>query len=535
MKIRGRLTIAFLIIILIPIGLFSATMGAIFSVQRSTIKAVEDSQQDIVQVFTNPIQLLNKITKNIYEEIKKSALLEPSNLENLVHVKDWNKELEKKYSFIVVRKNDMFTYVGNDEVFGKIKGKLPGHGTYDADVDGGTYIGGKEPVLVKQQDFYYDDGSEGSVFIITIVNTILPQIKILGTQIVISFIFVICFTAAILTWWIYSGLVKPLNVLRAATHKVRDGDLDFSIQTNSDDEFSMLCNDFEEMRIRLKASIDMRMAYEQDMREIISNISHDLKTPLTAIEGYTEGIMDGVADTPEKMDKYLCTIHKKASDMNVLVDELAFYSKIDNNTMPYSFLNVNLDQYFMDCIQEVTLDLEVKNIELGYFNYTEKDLKVVADVEQVKRVINNIIGNSVKYLGKSKGIINIRIRDIGELVQIEFEDNGKGIAAEELPCIFDRFYRADASRNSSKGGSGLGLAISKKIIEGHGGSIWAESKEGVGTSIFFTLKKSKQSIPPTIEPEELQEKKGKKEKKKKREAKHKEEALEYKERREQDE
>ena len=115
---------------------------------------------------------------------------------------------------------------------------------------------------------------------------------------------------------------------------------------------------------------------------------------------------------------------------------------------------------------------------------------VIADAEQMKRVINNIIGNSLKYMDKKHGIINIRILDVGDFVQIEIEDNGKGIGQKERPYIFDRFYRTDSSRNSSKGGSGIGLSIVKKIIEDHGGKIWATSKEGIGPEIHFVLRKT---------------------------------------------
>ena len=114
---------------------------------------------------------------------------------------------------------------------------------------------------------------------------------------------------------------------------------------------------------------------------------------------------------------------------------------------------------------------------------------MIADAEQMKRVINNIIGNSVKYLDKERGMINIRIKDVGDFVQVEIEDNGRGIAAKDLPYIFDRFYRADSSRNSSQGGSGIGLSIVKKIVEDHGGRIWATSKEGMGTEMHFVLRK----------------------------------------------
>lgn len=495
MKIKGRLITAFLIIILIPVILLTLALTMIVSMQVGALDTAKEDgtiQTDMVVSLSNPVQILNRNTKEIFDEIQHTASIEPDLFLEEDYVCSVNEKLQKQYSFLVVRKNSAFVYEGEDNLSQNIKERLPSYGMYAGDVEAGLYIGGEEPFLIKQQDFHFHDGSQGSAFIVTKIFNIFPKIRMLLVQCLIAFILVICLTASVLTWWIYSGMVKPLNVLRTATHRMRDGDLNFSIEVNSEDEIGMLCSDFEEMRKRLKELIEVRLGYEVEMRELISNISHDLKTPLTAIEGYTEGIMDGVADTPEKMEKYLKTIHQKANAMTVLVDELSFYSKIDNNTMPYTFVNLNLEQYFSDCISEITLDLEVKNIELGYFNYTDKSLMVQVDAEQLKRVINNIINNAVKYMDKKKGIVNIRIMDDGDkFVKVQFEDNGKGIPKEDLPYIFDRFYRADSSRNSSTGGSGLGLAISKKVIEAQGGRIWAESSEGVGTSICFTLKKSK--------------------------------------------
>ena len=194
------------------------------------------------------------------------------------------------------------------------------------------------------------------------------------------------------------------------------------------------------------------------------------------------------------MDKYIRTIYSKANDMDRLIDELTFYSKIDTNKIPYTFSKINVSNYFRDCIEEVGLELDSNNIELGYFNYVDEDVVVIADAEQMKRVVNNIISNSVKYLDKKRGILNIRIKDVGDFIQVEIEDNGRGIAAKDLPNIFDRFYRTDSSRNSSKGGSGIGLSIVRKIIEDHGGRIWATSKEGIGTEIHFVLRKYQEVI-----------------------------------------
>ena len=157
-------------------------------------------------------------------------------------------------------------------------------------------------------------------------------------------------------------------------------------------------------------------------------------------------------------------------------------------------LEVIYEEYLKGIDGKILTTTDARGIELGYFNYVDEDVVVIADAEQMKRVINNIIGNSVKYIDKKKGIINIRIKDVGDFIEVEIEDNGKGIAQKDLPNIFDRFYRADSSRNSSKGGSGIGLSIVRKIIEDHGGKIWATSKEGIGTEIHFVLRKYQEVI-----------------------------------------
>lgn len=317
----------------------------------------------------------------------------------------------------------------------------------------------------------------------------VPEIRNFLKNIAIVAILVLLITACLLIGWIYTGINVPLMKLRKATHNIAEGNLDFTLEVDGNDEISALCRDFEEMRRRLCESNEEKIQYDRESKELISNISHDLKTPITAIKGYVEGIMDGVADTPEKMDHYIRTIYNKANDMDRLINELTFYSKIDTNRIPYTFNKINVSSYFEDCCEEVGLDLESKNIDFSYFNYVDENVEVIADAEQMKRVINNIIGNSVKYMDKPKGRINIRVKDVGDFVQIEIEDNGKGIGPKELPYIFDRFYRTDASRNSSMGGSGIGLSIVRKIVEDHGGKIWATSKLGTGTVMYFVLRK----------------------------------------------
>lgn len=333
--------------------------------------------------------------------------------------------------------------------------------------------------------------SDGTVYDISITDSADSQgrVHVMAKDLFISAFVILISVALVVGLWVYRSIAVPLVKLKKATQNIKEGNLDFVLDVEGKDEFSELCQDFEEMRRRLKESTEEKSLIEKENRELISNISHDLKTPITAVKGYVEGIMDGVTDTPEKMDRYVRTIYNKTNEMDHLINELTFYSKIDTNRIPYTFNKLNVEDYFEDCSEEVGLELETRGIELVYANYVEKDVMVIADGEQIRRVIHNIISNAIKYMDKPKGIIQIRIKDVGDFIQIEIEDNGKGIGPKDLPYIFDRFYRTDVSRNSSKGGSGIGLSIVKKILEDHGGKVWATSRLGIGTIMYFVLRK----------------------------------------------
>ena len=326
-------------------------------------------------------------------------------------------------------------------------------------------------------------------FIVTNVDDSLPELRQFMVDMVFMVVIILALAAGLLIIWIYRGIAIPLGRMKIATQNIKEGNLDFELEVETEDEIGQLCRDFEEMRIRLKESSAEKVEYDKRSKELISNISHDLKTPITAIKGYVEGIMDGVADTPEKMERYIRTIYNKANDMDMLINELTLYSKIDSNRIPYNFNTILVSDYFDDCAMDLEMDLEARHIQFDYLNYVDANVKIIADAEQLKRAINNIISNSTKYMDKRQKVIRLCVKDVGDFVQVEIEDNGKGIGAKELPHIFERFYRTDASRNSATGGSGIGLSIVKKIIEEHGGKIWATSKEGIGTIMYFVIRK----------------------------------------------
>ena len=485
MKFKTRLLITSIAVVLLP---FLLTIIAFIVVGSHVEDAGEEigllDRQNLAHAYT--IENYSRMTEEVLEEVKEQIAQEPLKLEDTDYLGEISGELNSKFSYIIVRKGDDIYYTGNDTAARQIFSMLPEYGNELPDSETGLYYNDMKK-LVKQLDFRFADDSDGSFFIVTSVRTLISRSAL--KEMLFALILVLCTTSIVLTWWMQKGLFTPINQLNTAMQNIAEGNLEYMLTTQEKGEIGELYRNYEDMRLRLKESTDEKFEHEQKNRELVSNISHDLKTPITSIKGYVEGIMDGVADTPEKMNKYIRTIYDKANDMDRLINELTTYSGIDTNRIPYTFRRINVADYFGDCVEEVGLDLESKHIELNYDALVEPSTQIIADPEQLKRVINNIISNSVKYMNKEKGVIDIRILDELDSIRVEIEDNGMGIAAKDLPNIFERFYRTDASRNSSKGGSGIGLSIVKKIIEDHGGYIWATSKENEGTCMHFVIRK----------------------------------------------
>ena len=315
-----------------------------------------------------------------------------------------------------------------------------------------------------------------------------------GMKLFISYRFIamaliLIITNGLLTYYVSKSIITPITKLSLAAKKISEGDLEYSIGSNKKDELGELTNTFEAMRIKLKEAKTAQLQYEQNRQELIASISHDLKTPLTSIKGYVKGIQDRVANTPEKLERYMDTIYKTANDMDGLIDELFLYSKLDLQHVPFDFEKVDLYAFFADFVDELAFNLDKEQSTVTLLANKNDSYIVEADREKLKRVVTNIVQNSMKYMDKKHKEIQVRLSSSSDEVIVEMKDNGSGIRKEDIPHIFDSFYRTDTSRNSSTGGSGLGLSIVKKIIEEHGGTVWAVSKLGEGTSIYFKLKK----------------------------------------------
>lgn len=487
-KLKNRVVISFLVLTIIPVILTAAVVAVTLRLQMNKVRQEYGLESGYESIYDNS-RLLSEMVDDLYQEIEQTALENPDQLEDKAYLNQMNIRLSGYQGFLVLRKQREIYYNGDTTISDKVlKKSLPSYGA-DSEEDHFMVVRSDERYLVRNIDVVFPDDIRGTVFLIINLNQLSPMVKSWLFTIVLFIILLLALTSSLVSFWIYYSVINPINDLKRAAREIRDGNLDFSVQKSKITEIDDLCSDFEEMRLRLKESAEEKMKNDQDSKELISNISHDLKTPITAVKGYCEGIIDGVADTPEKMDRYVRTIYNKTIEMDRLINELTLYSKINTNKIPYTFTKIHINEYFADCVEDLQLELQSKQIEFSYFNYLTEDCIVIADAEQLSRVINNIISNAVKYMNKPRKVINMRLRDVGDFIQIEVEDNGKGIAQKDLPLIFERFYRTDASRNSARGGSGIGLSIVRKIVEDHGGKVWATSKEDVGTVMYVVLRK----------------------------------------------
>lgn len=345
---------------------------------------------------------------------------------------------------------------------------------------------GGNSYMFNRADYKLPSGDTGILLLLAPIKVKTSLFVLLGIFTVSFFTVVFLLMNVWISYKFSRGIILPIARLKDAAILIREGDLSSEISEEGEGEIRELSNTLELMRIKLKESVYVQQKYDDNRKFLVSSISHDLKTPVTSIKGYIEGIIDGVANTPEKMEEYLETARSKAILVNAMIDDLLLYSKLDLNQLPYHFEKSDLASYFEDCVADHKYECEKANLTLALINELQEPVQVLIDRERLKRVVQNILDNAMTYAEKANGKIDIILRETRTSAIIEIKDNGQGIPEDKLPFIFERFYQVDPSRKS---GSGLGLAIAKQIIEGHDGKIWAKSAVGEGTGIMISLKK----------------------------------------------
>ncbi|MCR5796779.1 MAG: HAMP domain-containing histidine kinase [Eubacterium sp.] len=481
---------SYIIMSLGPILALIVAVAILLLMEITQIKAtysLNDSGFESPYVLFDKVYLLDNLTTSDFQELQDVSMRNSK----LFTTKTWqareNARLNNKYSFLVVILDNKIVYTGDSVVYDKLYQTIREQSDGLASKNAMYYGKDAKNYLIKKIGFVTPKGKRGSACIVTRTDVTLPHIVMFTIMLVALLIIVTILVVVAFAGYNYYFILRPIRQLQTAVMNIRKGELSEGLEIVRESEFSDLYQEFEDMRIELKESIEERNRVDSFTKEVIGNITHDLKTPLTAITGYSEGILDGVASTPDRLEKYIKTIHSKSVDMALLVDELSYFTKIYQKEESFNYSMENVQRFYSDCVSDLSLDMETRDIQLIYQSFIDGDIIVKIDRDKIKRVINNIVGNALKYMDSDNGIIRFRITKEGDKVVMAIRDNGRGIEQEELPYIFERFYRTDSSRNSKTGGSGLGLAIAKKIIDEHGGEIWAESEFGKGTTVLFSV------------------------------------------------
>ena len=354
-----------------------------------------------------------------------------------------------------------------------------------------TLTAGRHEVSVIKNTFYHGE----KTFCITAVHRqktgqgVISYLKnyILRYLLAILLFFValtVCVNG-ILSWWISKSILKPLGQLSRGTREIREGNLDTKMEYQKKDEFGEVCRDFDDMRAYLKESVDQRLKDEKRRRDLITGISHDLRTPLTSISGYVDGLIEGIADNAEMRMRYFQAIKIRTRNLVSLVNSLSEYSRLDSG-FRYHMETADFKEFIEQYLESYRHDAKQYHIEIE-FSYGNETYPVSIDREEMKRVFDNLLTNTAKYRTSDLSHVWISLKRTltGTDIELTFKDDGPGVPEESLERIFDSFYRVDGSRSQSEKGSGIGLAVVREIILGHGGRVRAENREGLAMIIHI--------------------------------------------------
>ncbi|WP_243013912.1 sensor histidine kinase [Brevibacillus borstelensis] len=489
MSIRLRLLLSYTAMLLITVILFVAAVFLIAVAVTGDVRHVRDlyTSRYAVMPLTEPEETVSVETKFLGKS-------DPEQLLDAAFLRELEQRLAPVQAGILVRKGSEIHHATPMLQVPGMKAALPPYEFGNLHVRDILETEGRFFSYVKF-DFHFADKTEGGVYVMKEVSPYAELTRSLLPVLILFLLLMLALMNGLLNFLVSRSIIRPLYRLKTATEQIRDGELDFHIEQSGRDEIGQLSQAFEDMRKKLKESVELQLQYEENRKELISNISHDLKTPITSILGYVEGIRDGVADTPEKLEKYLDTIARKAKGMDQLIDELFLFSRLDLGKLPFTFERLDIGRFLEDYVSELRFDLEEKNVTVEFERQgsavsaapSTPPALVLADRDKLRRVLANVVDNSLKYNDKPEKRISFSLQvDTGQ-VRIEISDNGPGIDPRAMPNIFDRFYRAEQSRGTDTGGSGLGLAIAKQIVDEHRGTIKASSIAGEGTAILITL------------------------------------------------
>lgn len=317
-------------------------------------------------------------------------------------------------------------------------------------------------------------------------TTLKVVVTILTIFLIIAVILSVYFTNRFLTKFVFRKIEKPLDMLEEGVAQLKNGNLDYQIDYDEDTEFRPVCNAFNEMAQRLKMSVDQTLRNEQSRKELMAGLSHDIRSPLTSIQAYVEGLLDGVADTPEMKNKYLLTIKTKAENISNMVSQMFTFSKMELEDYPVKLEKCDIKEE----LEKIVKPIREEYAQNGFDIETDiESCQLVADSQLLGRICQNVLSNSLKYDHNEKPKAKIYSENTDDKYILHLADNGDGVDEKALDKLFDVFYRSDPSRNAPEKGSGLGLAIVANAAKRMNAEVRAENAAEGGLDVIIAFSK----------------------------------------------
>ncbi|MFZ3580060.1 sensor histidine kinase [Virgibacillus sp. DJP39] len=452
-SLKTRLILAFFSIILIPILVVILS----FFIGSKNLISEDDDQLD--QLFTDikqEIRINEDFLPNEKQFNKKiTPLLNRYDINLTIQTQSGERLFDSRNFRSVQEDNDFFFNLNNFQV----QVQTSEGDVWNADIIANSYQ--REPFNIFKD----------------IINLALISVGVgLFTLIVL-----------ILVWtrYISRTVLFPLRHIFEATEEMKEGNLDYPINYKRGDEIGRFIQGFNLMRQHLKESSIKQKQYEEARKELIANISHDLRTPLSSIKGYVEGLQDGIVQNEEMKMRYLRVIHDKTNHLDTLIEDLFEFSKMELEQLPIEKDVVNMADFFLDMLGRFQFDLQIRGVDMT-FTKQIPPLNIGLDPTRIEQVMSNLIDNAVRY-GGDRITIEVEVDQVKGSLSVIVKDNGQGMDEKDLTNIFNPFYRGEKSRSTKHGGSGLGLSIVQYIVQAHGGEIKAESEKGKGSLFILTI------------------------------------------------
>ncbi|MFA9559007.1 sensor histidine kinase [Evansella sp. AB-rgal1] len=456
MKLRPRLILAFLSIIILPIVSFFGVLS-FFSYQLEELEGEHNERIDraLSEISVAVLRHYDVLEKGDEEQfyLEMKLLLEPYHLELIISSLD-DEVLFQSTDYVEGEERDQSLFTMRRSQVQTLGGEV-------------LNLEIKSDSLDLSSELTYNKIL--SVIVISISSGLLVLLIL------------------IVGWTIYISktILHPLKEMYTATEEMREGNLNYEIPYRRKDEIGRFIEGFDTMREHLKQSFAKQRLYENNRKELIATISHDLRTPLQSIKGYVEGLNDGIVQNEEMKQRYLNVILSKTEQLNRLIDDLFEFSKMELDQLVMEKQLVSSQDYFTNILRDSEVDVKQKQGEL-LVTRPIPDVVLHIDQKRMEQVMTNLLDNAVRY-GATEVEVSFVPYDGERVLEIHMRDNGDGIAEEDLPNVFERFYRVEKSRSLEHGGTGLGLAIARSIIEAHEGEIWVESTVGKGSTFVIKL------------------------------------------------